>query len=131
MNQSRQILDLPIIGRLHSPLKSPEPILGSVDLRRESFLASTLLAELIANAGELLLGLRKALPCFALCFLCFGQTASEFIGALAGRMKGRGEHGLPGLEYPADLTFEPLRLLDLSARASACIGAVVAAQLPA
>jgi len=109
------------LSRLQSPLKTPEPILGGVDLRRESLLASSLFAEFFANACELILGLRKPLLCFALCFLCFGQTASEFIGALAGREESRGKHGLSSLEYAADLTFEPLRLLDLGARASACI----------
>ncbi|WP_338074182.1 hypothetical protein [Halochromatium glycolicum] len=33
------------VGRLQSLLKTPEPILGSVDLRRESLLASALFAE--------------------------------------------------------------------------------------
>jgi len=73
------------------------------------------------NADELILRLCKPLLCFALCFLGFGQTASEFVCALAGREEGRGKHGLPGLEHTADLPLEPLRLLDLGARASAGI----------
>lgn len=61
------------------------------------------------------------LLCLALHLLGFGQAAPEFIGALAGRKEGRRKHGLPGLEYPADLALKPLRLLDLSARTFACI----------
>ena len=109
------------LSRLQGLLKTPEPILGSVDLRCESLLAGSLFAEFIAYADELILRLCKPLLCLALCFLGFGQTAPAFIGALAGREEGRGKHGLPGLEYPADLTFEPLRFLNLGACASAGI----------
>ena len=109
------------LGRLQSLLETPEPILGSIDLRCQSLVASSLLAEFITDAAELILSVCKPLLCLPLRLLGFGQAAPQFIGALTGREEGRGKHGLPGLEYPADLALEPLRLLDLGARTFACI----------
>lgn len=45
------------LGRLQSLLKTPEPILCSINLRCQSLVTSLLLTEFMTDAGELILGI--------------------------------------------------------------------------